>query len=506
MKIKFLILFQCLFMASGLVYAAEFMSVDEYTEVLTRKKKLFNEIDLAIGIEVATTDFDLEDIEHKVSELKKLKRSNRYCLRTLEKKKSALSQEVSEKKRILGSPKKFKKHVENSDSWCLNPWRSCQVSDSLKSEIQTISKNRDALAGEILEQKLKQKELKIKYSQLQEKQIELSRQHSMLTGLAKMIKQSRDDLLSRETEATSANKEWIYSKIRMDPVITLLGAMSFQKDPVFDPGEEFRLFYTDYQTYASKLNEQLHKRVGRLESVQNLASPTYYQHRFLAKVTQTFGSDTESVNKLMNFYEKLSLQLQWYKVAAAAISSGEVNGDDSMLFGGRELALAALEGAEGVTDEIPILKSIVRVLALAGIHYIHEKQMQDNQKFSSASNTFAHSRVFSYVEAEEIINHLDLRKLAQREDPAELCESLAVLWKQSMMSCERHEKLIKMQFSTKHVSMDSFIDDIQNYQSRYIKVIGERFSQKLTKNSWSRRLYRWRNSLNGVISLETGRS
>jgi len=499
MVVRFLICCQFFFGLAGVVNATTVISPDEYALLVRQKTQLFEEMDMSLSLAVAMEGYDLDEDQESITMHKNTLGHLRREADSLEHKHQSLEKKIADKNYILGNPKRLNTHIINSRYSCLNPYRASTVVADLKRELETLQKQQKALREQLstrLElcrsQKRKIKSLKAKISQRRER-------IKILKTLRNMILNSLRDLRTRKIKTHSTDPDWVMGQLKPDPLMSLLGSLVYQKDPIFDPGEDFRSFYVQYSEAVRHINEVMDRRISHLESVQKLVSPVHYQHEFLQKLISVFGSDEKSINKIMDFYRRLALQLHWFKVASASIASGEVNGDESMLFGGRELALAALEGAEGLTDEIPLVKSAVRLLALGGMAYIHKKQLEDNQQYSFASSSFLNSEVFCYAEAGEIMAHIDLMSLAARDGLDDLCEPLAVMWKKSVMSCEKHQSLSAISFTGEQASLHGFLEELRQYRDRYLGLVGKRFAEKMTKNSLSRKIFRWRNSLNGLI-------
>lgn len=204
---------------------------------------------------------------------------------------------------------------------------------------------------------------------------------------------------------------------------------------------------------------------------------------------------------LKALHEQLAKDIHSHKVASSVISSGQVNGDQSMMDTGREVSLAAAEGIKSLGEEVPFLKTGIHIAVALGIQKIRNSQMNDNQTiYRSYSPSIYHESLAS-LESLVILKSLDICSL--KLTPARvftLSEGLARLWIKSLLNIPGGNAGKNLTISLAHLNQTPV--SVANYQE-HLAFKGEQSLKRLIiSNSISTRAFLKRYGLTNIFRSE----
>ena len=204
---------------------------------------------------------------------------------------------------------------------------------------------------------------------------------------------------------------------------------------------------------------------------------------------------------LKALHEQLAKDIHSHKVASSVISSGQVNGDQSMMDTGREVSLAAAEGIKSLGEEVPFLKTGIHIAVALGIQKIRNSQMNDNQTiYRSYSPSIYHESLAS-LESLVILKSLDICSL--KLTPARvltLSEGLARLWIKSLLNIPGGNAGQNLTISLAHLNQTPL--SVANYQE-HLAFRGEQsLKRMIISNDLSTRVFLKRSGLTNIFSSE----
>ncbi|MFK7824813.1 MAG: hypothetical protein AB8G05_11685 [Oligoflexales bacterium] len=263
------------------------------------------------------------------------------------------------------------------------------------------------------------------------------------------------------------------------------------------PNKELRLlelesesiFNNYYMITLTKLQENQKKLEARLEIIdaENI------RNEFIAQIFEIYGYNSEQSQKAINFFENLAKAIFSLKMAATVISSEEVGCEDSKLDFYRSLSLSILEGVTGLSENIPVLKSIVYGVSAYGVAYIRTKQLNDNKTLYFDRDSMLFSTQLSYLAAKEIIEYLDWEKICNKKklNVQVLASTLAGFWEKSLLSKRLPAILPTLEFSPSSIEENQMAILLSGYNKNYTKVVGTVFYSKISSKKIFRKMHKY---------------
>ena len=184
-------------------------------------------------------------------------------------------------------------------------------------------------------------------------------------------------------------------------------------------------------------------------------------------------SDIKLIKYIIRFYNDIVKKFSSYNLAAAVLSSGEINVNNSMVHTSTAAAQGGLHILESVGGDIPFGKAVTSLATAGGIYYINKKQLEDNLSYYDMIDSVIHTEGIAKLSSLKIIKQINLYKINKGKLNNKYVEFITKKWRDAQINLIREQKLPLYENLVNNI--EDFVINITKYHNKLCDIILNEF-------------------------------
>jgi len=256
------------------------------------------------------------------------------------------------------------------------------------------------------------------------------------------------------------------------------------------------IIFNRKQNDLEKKQEDTNSKIKNLEKRLNQITGEESRVKLYKYFKHKVGNNANDFKHIEYFYEFMVRELVSFRVSSAAISSGEVNGDDSMITFGREVTLAGLYGLEYVGEQIPFGSLVTHTLSAIGFYLISANQSAENESYYYSMESMIYSESFARQSALQICLSIDLKQLLTKNKSKvqSIAKTYVGIWRKQVFKLIKKNMIEPLNLENV-VSVDTLTDNINMCHRKMIETISKSFHKKINKENLKNKATKYFNGI-----------